>query len=105
MNRTLRIFNIRHVIEWNPTRIPENRDGVIVYTHQSQSGESGGVSDSGRRSEAEPPIDESENRGKVDETDHQHHHRDGERESDSFPFHIFFGAPASKRRRLRRVDF
>lgn len=89
VNRALRIFNIWHVIEWDPTRIPENRDGVVVDTHQSQGGEHGGVSDSGRGREAEPPINESENWGKVDETDHQHHHRDGERKSDSFPFHFF----------------
>lgn len=88
MNRTLWIFNIWHVIEWNPTRIPENRDGVIVDTHQSQGREHGGVSDSGRGIEAEPPIDESENGGKVDVTDHQHHHCYGERKSDFFPFHF-----------------
>lgn len=62
MDRTLLIFNIRHVTGWNPTRIPENRDGVAVHTHQSQGGEHGGVSDPGRGSEAEPPIDVSENR-------------------------------------------
>lgn len=97
MNRALRIFNIWHVIEWNPTRIPENRDGVVVNTHQSQGGEHDGVGDSRRGSEAKPPIDESENRGEIDETDHQHHHRYGERKSDSFPFHFCFFSSDDKK--------
>lgn len=43
MDRVTRIFDVGHVRGGDPTRIPEDGDGVVEDAHEGHAGENGGV--------------------------------------------------------------
>lgn len=65
MDRSLGVFNVRHVSGRNPTWICENRIAVREYAHGCDGGESDGVYNSRGREKAEPSVDEDEDGGDV----------------------------------------
>lgn len=104
VHRILIIFNIRHVIGGDPTRIPKDSDSIVEHTHESHGGENEGVHDARRGHKTEPLVYENENSGKVYVRDDQNDDGHGQRESEAW-LHCdcYGGTGVMKRRRLREI--